>query len=194
MYQWPYTLQRQPKYFWTNNKVSVTAAPCSWCWIILNSKDLQSCKCPHKYCKTLPSWIAFLSLGDFVLSSLSYLPAQSNSLNILQLRNSLLPLLPITKTTPEPIKFPNSIMSLLLAIAHQFHRFSSILWQLILTGKVHGWIYDKLTSISSSLRLILSKEISLDFLSSTYNATTSDNTIMSQEQKENIHQVLEIQY
>lgn len=111
MYLWPYTLQRDPKYFWTNTKVSVTAAPCSWCWTILNSKDLQSYKSLHKYCKILPSWIAFLSIGDFVLSFLCYLPALSISLNILQLWNSLLPLLPITKTTPESIRFPHSVIT-----------------------------------------------------------------------------------
>lgn len=59
-------------------------------------------------------------------------------------------------------------------------------------GKVHE--YATLISISNSLRLILSIKISLDFLSTTHNDTTSANSIMSQEQRETTHQLLEIQY
>lgn len=109
---WPYALQRDPKYFWTNNKVWVTAAPCSWCWTILNSKDLQSCKGSHKHCKTLPSWNCLSKYWwFFFFSFLCYLPALSNSLNILQLWNSSVPLLPITKTTPDSIRFPHSVIT-----------------------------------------------------------------------------------
>lgn len=59
-------------------------------------------------------------------------------------------------------------------------------------GKVHE--YATLISISNSLRLILSIKISLDFLSTTHNDTTSANSIMSQEQRETTQQLLEIQY
>jgi len=54
--------------------------------------------------------------------------------------------------------------------------------------------YSKLTDISSALRLISGKTISLYFLSIIHNTSITDNLIISQEQKENIHQVFEIQY